>query len=151
MKKILSIIFTVFFIFIIVNIQNVSAEAFIETEESIGTFVEYGEGVLINPCEDGIGICDCGITYQQHEETLKKINEEGISTRDLICDCGGLLTSKLVYTGDWYYSSAISYSHNKNGSDYIYERRNITSYKCNSCSFYKEVDRYETENRCKGV
>ena len=151
MKKILSIIFTVLFVFSSVNIQTASAEVFTETEESIGTFVEYGESVLINPCEDGIGMCDCGITYQQHEETIKELNEDGISPRALACDCGGALNTKVVFNGEWYYSSAVSCRHNKNGSDYIYQRRKITSYRCNRCSFYQELDSYDTENRCKGV
>ena len=151
MKKVLSIIFTVLFVFGSVNIQTVSAEIFTETEESIGVSLEGNDRVLIDACEDGIGICDCGITYKQHEDTIKNLNEGGISSRALACDCGGSLFTKLVYTGEWYYSSAVSCKHNKNGSDYIYQRRTITSYKCNRCSFYQEVDRYETENRCKGV
>ena len=147
MKKILSLLLLSVFL-----TSNSAQLASANTVDSNENFILNENLNTMEMVHEHIGTCDCNTTYEQHDKTLKTLLEtNNITTKALACDCGGALNKKVLSTGEWYYSSYSNCTHGKSGVDYIYKRRIITRYKCSSCSFYKEVDTYETDRRCQGV
>ncbi|SCG82469.1 hypothetical protein DW1_0861 [Proteiniborus sp. DW1] len=117
----------------------------IDTESPVTTEQENKQEPYV---EDGVLMCSCGIPYFEHLDQNKNKDEFHLLTP--ICGCGGkILTTVTKF--DWFYTKEERKCiHHHYGHDYEMERKVVTKYSCNNCS-YLEYDSYsEYKWECKG-
>lgn len=104
--------------------------------------------------DEGIGKCDCGISFKQHKETFEEQYSTAFAeknTNNLLCDCGEVLSEKVAFVGEFIYSESNDCKHNKQGVDYLYKQKTVKGYNCEKCENYFEVDIFDNELECKGL
>lgn len=96
---------------------------------------------------DGVVICDCGIPYQDHIDSIKELKE--IEPRAIECQCGAVMNVYNTSYGNWYRTTTSRECiHTAYGHDYLWKRIVIVRYKCSSCQLDFESPSYDTEWRC---
>ncbi|MDU4911825.1 hypothetical protein [Clostridium baratii] len=144
MKKIVNIMVAILLMTIIIPIINAVAKEDMDSNEG-------AQWYIATQCDD-IGICDCENSYSSHNKNLSnKLDQKGIESKIVPCNCGSKIFTRVVHSGDWNYSKPIACKHGRQGKDYIYTRRIITAYDCNRCDYYAEVDSTESKTACKGA
>lgn len=98
--------------------------------------------------KDGVLMCSCGIPYFEHLEQNK--NKDEIHLLAPTCGCGGeILTTVTKY--EWFYTRAQRKCiHHYYGDDYEMERKVVTKYNCNNCSYLEYVSDSEYKWECRG-
>lgn len=117
----------------------------IDTESSVATEQEAKQNPYV---EDGVLMCSCGIPYFEHLEQNK--NKDEIHLLAPTCGCGGVILT-IVTEYEWFYTGAQRKCiHHYYGDDYEMERKVVTKYNCNNCSYLEYVSSSENKWECRG-
>lgn len=117
----------------------------IDTDSSATTEQESKQKPYV---EDGVLMCSCGIPYFEHLEQNK--NKDEIHLLAPTCGCGGIiLTTVTKY--EWFYTGTQKKCiHHYYRDDYEMERKVITKYNCNNCSYLEYISDSEYKWECRG-
>ncbi len=90
-------------------------------------------------------ICDCGLTWEEHLNTLN------LNSKARICTCGGrLIEQKVSSTGPYYTGDSRKCTHEPYGHDYEQETQHTYSISCSDCSFETYSNKSTYSWVCKG-
>lgn len=101
---------------------------------------------------DEVAHYECGYPIENHfEENNHSTETDDINEKALVCHCGGALSVRIVFTGNWYYTGASrACTDKKMGHDYEEKQQVIRRYSCNKCLDGYELTSYNTNWQCKG-
>jgi hypothetical protein len=99
---------------------------------------------------DGVVICDCGIPYQNHIDSIKTSHDKNSTQlKGLECECGGTVEASHATQGRWFRTiTSRACTHTAYGHDYQWTRLITVTYNCTDCILSYDTVSHQKEWHC---